>query len=163
VFAPESRRVRLEGFLRMLTLAMSAREAFGPNLRRLRVQRGLTLEQIAEETKVSVALWDGLEQNDLSRWPSGIFARAYVREYALLVGAEPDSTVDEFCRWFPQGDRRAERLIRGQAEIVGHPLEWQEQVAPDEDRRAGVPGASAEESKKPSPLAGLLRRVLTRA
>ena len=33
---------------------MSAREAFGPNLRRLRIQRGVSLEQIAETTKVSV-------------------------------------------------------------------------------------------------------------
>ena len=141
---------------------MSAREAFGPNLRRLRVQRGLTLEQIADSTKISVALWEGLEQNDLSRWPSGVFARSYIRDYATMIGADPDSTIDEFCRWFPQGDRRAERLIRGQAEIVGHPIDWQEQVPPEADRRAGAP-ESSDGAKKPSPLAGLLRRVLSRA
>lgn len=146
----------------MLAFTMSAREAFGPNLRRLRVQRGLTLEHIAEQTKISVALWEGLEQNDLSRWPSGLFARSYIREYAVLVGADPDSTIDEFCRWFPQGDRRAEPLIRGQAAIVGHPLEWQEQVPPEADRRAGAP-TPAEAAKKPSPLGTLLRRVLSRA
>jgi len=140
---------------------MSAREAFGPNLRRLRLQRGLTLEQIAGLTKVSVVLWDGLEQNDLSRWPSGIFARSYVREYAEIVGADADATVDEFCRWFPQGDRRAEPLIRGQAAIVGHPLEWSDQVPPDDDRRAAAPRPAAETSKKP--FAALLRRVLSRA
>ena len=141
---------------------MSAREAFGPNLRRLRLQRGLTLEQIADRTKVSLALWEGLEQNDLSRWPSGLFARSYVREYAEIVGADPDATVDEFCRWFPQGDRRAERIIRGQAAIVGHSLDWDEQVPPEADRRAGnVPPES--DTKKPRPLAALLRRVLSRA
>jgi transcriptional regulator with XRE-family HTH domain len=141
---------------------MSAREAFGPNLRRLRLQRGLTLEQIADRTKVSVALWDGLEQNDLSRWPSGIFARSYVRDYAEIIGADPDATVDEFCRWFPQGDRRAERIIRGQAQIVGHKLAWEEQVPTEADRRAGS-APPAEEPKKPRPLAALLRRVLSRA
>ncbi|HZP49217.1 MAG TPA: helix-turn-helix domain-containing protein [Vicinamibacterales bacterium] len=141
---------------------MSAQEAFGPNLRRLRLQRGLTLEAIADQTKVSAVLWDGLEQNDLSRWPSGIFARAYVREYAEIVGADPDATVDEFCRWFPQGDRRAERLIRGQAEIVNHPLEWTDQVPPELDRRAGA-AQPGEDAKKARPLAGLLRRVLSRA
>jgi transcriptional regulator with XRE-family HTH domain len=141
---------------------MSAREAFGPNLRRLRVQRGLTLEQIADRTKVSVALWGGLEQNDLSRWPSGLFARSYVREYAEIVGADPDATVDEFCRWFPQGDRRAERIIRGQAAIVGHSLDWDEQVPPEADRRAGNLQPESD-SKKPRPFAALLRRVLSRA
>ncbi len=147
--------------MRSFTAAMSAREAFGPTLRRLRLQRGLTLQQIAERTKVSVAMWKGLEANDFSRWPSGIFARSHVREYAEIVGADPEATVDEFCRWFPQGDRRAERLIRGQAEIVGHSLDWEDPVAPEADRRAGAE-RPAEETKK-GPLTARLRRALSRA
>jgi Helix-turn-helix domain len=86
----------------------------------------------------------GLERNDLSRWPTGLYARAYVRTYAQLIGADPESTVDEFCRLFPQGDRRGERLIRGQAEIVNHPLAWQETVPAELDRRGGrAPAAPA--------------------
>ena len=54
---------------------MGAREAFGPNLRRLRLQRGVSLERIARDTKVSVALWDALEHNNLNRWP-GAFSPA---------------------------------------------------------------------------------------
>lgn len=101
------------------------------------MQRGVSLEFIAQETKVSIALWTGLEKNDLSRWPVGIYARAYVRSYAQLIGADPESTVDEFCRLFPNGDRRAERVIRGQAEIVNHPLAWREPVPAERDRRGG--------------------------
>ena len=36
---------------------MSGREAFGPNLRRVRIQRGVSLQQIATETNVSDVLW----------------------------------------------------------------------------------------------------------
>ena len=110
---------------------MSERAAFGPNLRRIRIQRGVSIEQIAGSTKVPAALWKGLERNDFSRWPNGIYARSFVREYANAIGVDPESTVDDFCRWFPQGDRRAEPLIRGQAEIVGHDnLEWRDQPPP---------------------------------
>ena len=70
---------------------MSAREAFGPNLRRARVQAGVSLQTIVEATNVSETLWDGLECNDFSRWPNGIFARAFVREYALMIGVDPES------------------------------------------------------------------------
>jgi transcriptional regulator with XRE-family HTH domain len=133
---------------------MSPREAFGPNLRRIRVQHGISLEQIAARTKVSIALWSGLERNDLSRWPSGIFARSYVREYARIVGADPEATVDEFCRCFPQGDRRGERLIRGQAEIVGHPIEYDEKIPAERDRR----NASHPAPKKPQPTG--VRRLI---
>ncbi len=133
---------------------MSAREAFGPNLRRLRLQRGISLDAIAQETKVNSAIWAGLERNDLSRWPTGIYARAYVRSYAQLIGADPDATVDEFCRLFPNGDRRAERLIRGKADIIGHPLAWQEQLPDDGDRRVNKPPEPAK------PQATGLRRWL---
>lgn len=114
---------------------MSGREAFGPNLRRIRVQRGIALEDIARRTKVSLDLWYGLERNDFSRWPAGVFARAYIREYAHAIGVDADVTVDEFCRWFSHGDRRAERIVRGQAELVGHALEWSDDL-PIPDRRA---------------------------
>jgi transcriptional regulator with XRE-family HTH domain len=131
---------------------MSERDAFGPNLRRIRIQRGITLDQLAEATKVSVTLWTALERNDFSRWPTGIYARSYVRDYAAAIGADPESTVDDFCRWFPQGDRRAEPIIRGQAQIVGHnKLEWRDPVPPvvaaEGDRR----GAATAATKKHPP------------
>jgi transcriptional regulator with XRE-family HTH domain len=107
---------------------MSEREAFGPNLRRLRVQRGISLESIAAATKVNADLWAGLERNDLSRWPAGIYARAYVRAYAVKVGIDPDATVDEFCRLFPNGDRRVVRIVREQAALVGHDLRWKDDL-----------------------------------
>jgi transcriptional regulator with XRE-family HTH domain len=107
---------------------MGERQAFGTNLRRRRVQHGISLEQIAESTKVSIELWEALERSDLSRWPTGIYARAYVRAYAMEIGVDPDATVDEFCRLFPNGDRRAERVVRGQATLVGHELDWQDDL-----------------------------------
>ena len=117
---------------------MSEREAFGPNLRRQRMQRGVTLEEIARATKVNVDLWSGLERGNLARWPSGIYARSYVRAYAVAIGADPEATVDEFCRWFPQGDRRAEPIVRDQAAIVSHDLHWTDDLVPEAtgDRRS---------------------------
>jgi transcriptional regulator with XRE-family HTH domain len=118
---------------------MSEREAFGPNLRRLRIHRGISLDQIAAATKVSVDLWEALERSDFSEWPTGIYARAYVRAYATQISADPDSTVNAFCRLFPNGDRRVERVVRGQAELIGHDLQWEDDLAASKtmERRAG--------------------------
>jgi transcriptional regulator with XRE-family HTH domain len=147
--------------------AMGGREAFGPNLRRLRIQRGVSLQQIATETNVSEVLWAAMERNDFSRWPNGIFARAYIRDYAKIVGADPDVTVDEFCRWFPQGDRRAARTIQEHAEIVNHDLRLKEEIPPEvgEDRRWSPDKAPAPTAPQ-APQAGVfgrLRRALSRA
>ena len=74
---------------------MSERETFGPRLRAERERRGISLDTLASVTKVSADLWEGLERNDFSRWPSGIFARAFVRDYARAVGLDADEIVDE--------------------------------------------------------------------
>ena len=128
-----------------------SRNAFGPNLRRRRLQRGITLDEIAASTKVARELFESLERNDFSNWPSGIYARAYVRQYAYAIGIDPDSTVDEFCRWFDQGDRRAERTIREQSQILRHQLDWRDEM-PVENRR-GVQKSGDE---------GRSKRLLTR-
>ena len=117
---------------------MSDRDTFGPRLRSERERRGITLDTIASVTKVSADLWDGLERNDYSRWPSGIFARAFVRDYARAIGLDGDEVVEEFCRLFPIGDRRVSRLIQAQAELIGHNLAYAEPGAlpPQGDRRS---------------------------
>ena len=113
---------------------------FGTTLRRVRLIRGISLEDVARRTNVSVDLWEDMERNDCRRWPAGIYARGYIREYAQMVGLDPDETVDEFCREFPQGDRRAEPLVRGQAALVGHELDWHDDLAQAEgERRATAP------------------------
>jgi helix-turn-helix protein len=91
---------------------MSDRDTFGPRLRSERERRGISIETIVTVTKVGADLWLGLERNDFSKWPSGIFARAFVRDYAKAVGLDADEIVDEFCRLFPNGDRRAARIIK---------------------------------------------------
>lgn len=99
---------------------MSERDTFGPRLRRERERRGISLDTIASITNVSVELWQGFESNDFSRWPKGLFARAFVRDYARAVGLDANEVVDDFCRLFPVGDRRALPTIREQAKLIGH-------------------------------------------
>jgi transcriptional regulator with XRE-family HTH domain len=77
---------------------------FGLELQRERERRGLSLDHLAEATKISASLFAGLERSDLSRWPGGIFRRAFVRGYAQAVGLSPDETVARFLRVYPEPD-----------------------------------------------------------
>ena len=83
---------------------MTERTVFGQELQRKRERCGLTLEQMAERTKISASLFAGLERGDLSRWPAGIFRRAFVRAYAQCVGLDPEETVARFLRAHPDGE-----------------------------------------------------------
>jgi transcriptional regulator with XRE-family HTH domain len=124
---------------------MPERHGFGPRVKEAREQRGVSLESIAAHTKVSVSLWAAMERNDVSRWPAGVFARAYIRDYAQLIGLEPDAAVNDFCREFSIADRRREPLLRGQAEAIGFASRYADDRAampPHGDRRRDESGVA---------------------
>jgi cytoskeleton protein RodZ len=74
---------------------------FGSRLREARERRGVSLRQIANATKISVSALEALERNHISRLPGGIFSRAFVRSYAVEVGLDPETTIQEFIAQFP--------------------------------------------------------------
>jgi transcriptional regulator with XRE-family HTH domain len=76
-------------------------ESLGRRLRRERERRHIALSSISANTKISVTFLEALERDDVSRWPGGIFRRAFVRAYAENVGLDPDETMREFLEQFP--------------------------------------------------------------
>lgn len=76
-------------------------ETFGARLRRERERRHIALSSISENTKIRASLFESLERNDVSHWPSGIFRKAYIRAYAAAVGLDADAIAKEFLERFP--------------------------------------------------------------
>ena len=76
-------------------------DSFGARLRYERERRQIALRSIAEGTKISVGLLEGLERDDVSRWPSGIFRKSFVRAYAEAIGLDADAVVREFVERYP--------------------------------------------------------------
>lgn len=87
---------------RAIDPAGRARVEFVSRLAAARERHGYSLDALAAETKVSVALFTALERGDLSRWPRGIYRRSFFREYARTVGLPVDETFREFERLFPE-------------------------------------------------------------
>jgi len=113
---------------------MTSQESFVTRLRRHRQRNQISLEYMAMATRVKRELLEGLENNDLTGWPQGLYARAWIRSYAAIVGLDPDDTVDNFCRLYQQGDRRAQNTMVGMAAIVAAPAEYRDEF-PHTDRR----------------------------
>jgi hypothetical protein len=118
---------------------MTSQDAFCTRLRRHRERTGITLDEIATATRIKRELLDAFERNDLSEWPRGVYARAWVRAYATVVGVDPVDTVDEFCRIFPHGDRRTGGTLQEFAAIVEHPSEYRDEFSHAADRRQPPP------------------------
>lgn len=85
-------------------------ESFGARLREQRERQQITLTSIAEQTKIKLSLLEALERDDVSRWPGGIFRRAFVRAYARAIGLEPDAVVREFLELHPDSTEEVATL-----------------------------------------------------
>jgi cytoskeletal protein RodZ len=51
----------------------------------IRRNRGISLEQIAESTKISVRSLEAIEQGDFGKLPGGIYNTSYIRQYARAI------------------------------------------------------------------------------
>lgn len=54
-------------------------------LSKIRRNRGITLEQIAQSTKISVRSLEAIEQGDFAKLPGGIYNTSYIKQYARAI------------------------------------------------------------------------------
>lgn len=55
-------------------------------VRNWRQRKGISLESIAESTKLSIRQLDAIEIGDFKRLPGGIYNTNYIRQYARAIG-----------------------------------------------------------------------------
>lgn len=71
-------------------------ESFGRYLMRERELRGVSLEQIADKTRIWITNLKALEADDMKMLPERVFVIGYIRSYAQCIGINPDEAVLRF-------------------------------------------------------------------
>jgi cytoskeletal protein RodZ len=69
---------------------------FGEELRRERIIRDVSLEEISAATKISIRLLTALENSDVSRLPAPVYSRGFIRAYARHLGLDPDEMINAY-------------------------------------------------------------------
>jgi transcriptional regulator with XRE-family HTH domain len=72
--------------------------SFGPALRDARQGQGISLDEVARDTRLSKRYLLALEEESLSELPGGAYNRGYVRTYALYLRLDADSLVRDYAR-----------------------------------------------------------------
>jgi len=78
---------------------------FGEHLRRERESRNVSLDQIAEATKISKRQLKALEDEKFQMLPGGIFNKGYVRAYSRFLGLNEEAMVAEYLEASGQSSR----------------------------------------------------------
>ncbi|MEW6319783.1 MAG: helix-turn-helix domain-containing protein [Acidobacteriota bacterium] len=97
----------------------------GARLRRARDERGLSLRQIADVTKLPIRSLEALERDQVAQLPAGIYRRSIVRVFAREVGLDPEATLRAFLADHPDDlvpaaiEARDDRSANGGARLSG--------------------------------------------
>ncbi len=69
---------------------------FGRYLQAQRQRKGLSLDEVARQTKIPPTLLGALEEGQAERFPERVFILNYIRSYASVVGLAPDDVLTRF-------------------------------------------------------------------
>ena len=72
-------------------------EALGTYLRNERELRQLTLEEIAQSTRIPIKMLQRIEDDRLDELPGDVFARGFLKSYAQVVGLDADEVLERFA------------------------------------------------------------------
>src|ERR1044071_6986752 len=78
----------------------------------IRQNRGISLQQIADSTKISVRSLQAIEEGDFRKLPGGIYNTSYIRQYARAIAVDERELIavyEESATVAPNrpGDRKA--------------------------------------------------------
>lgn len=85
-------------------MSTDPRQEFCLALKAARESKGITLDEIADTTKIPAFMFAALERCDLSRWPKGFFRRSFFRDYAQMLSLPVSEACAQFARLFPDDD-----------------------------------------------------------
>jgi len=74
----------------------------GDHLRRLREQKGVSLQSIAATSKVGVRFLEYIETDRHSHLPARVYLRGFLQEYARALGLSPESVAEAYLARLPK-------------------------------------------------------------
>lgn len=82
--------------------------SLGEKLRQAREARGITISEVAEQTRISSLYLEGIEADDYRTLPGGIFNKGFVKSYAKYVGVDEQEALQDYARLMASQDNQAD-------------------------------------------------------
>jgi cytoskeletal protein RodZ len=79
----------------------------------IRRNRGISLEQIANSTKIGVRTLEAIEQGDFRKLPGGIYNTSYIRQYARAIDYDESALLAFYTREMARADGTARNATNG--------------------------------------------------
>jgi cytoskeletal protein RodZ len=80
----------------------------GEKLRQAREERGISISEVAEQTRISPMYLELIENDNYKPLPGGIFNKGFVKAYAKYVGIDEQEALQDYARLITQNDENPE-------------------------------------------------------
>lgn len=97
---------------------------FGVLLRRARERRGLSLQQVAQITRIADRWMPALEEARLDQLPAPVFVAGYVRSYARAVGLDESDLLERYKDLAQQRGAGVQALVLLPERTRSHDMPW---------------------------------------
>jgi cytoskeleton protein RodZ len=77
------------------------------SLAAIRSNRGISLREISETTKISVRALESIEREDFRSLPGGIYSTSYIRQYARAIDYDEAAILDVYHRHAARAEAEA--------------------------------------------------------
>ena len=94
----------------------------GEKLRQAREERGTTISEVAEQTRISALYIESIERDDYRTLPGGIFNKGFVKSFARYVGVDEQEALQDYARLVANQDNQ----------IVDEPKTYRPEVLTDD-------------------------------
>ncbi|MCU0240046.1 MAG: helix-turn-helix domain-containing protein [Pyrinomonadaceae bacterium] len=87
--------------------------SLGEKLRQAREARGVSLGEVAEQTRISTHYLEAIESDDYRNLPGGIFNKGFVKAFAKYVGIDEQEALQDYSKIIlEQGDKLSEPELK---------------------------------------------------
>lgn len=101
----------------------------GEKLRQAREERGITISEVAEQTRISALYLGCIENDDYRTLPGGIFNKGFIKSFAKYVGVDEQEALQDY----------ASLVANASNEIVDEPKTYRPQVLTNDSNSSNLP------------------------
>jgi cytoskeletal protein RodZ len=91
----------------------------GEKIKQAREARGITISEVADQTRISGLYLESIENNDYRGLPGGIFNKGFVKSYAKYVGLDEQEALQDYANLMAeQGETNVEETKTYRPEVL---------------------------------------------
>src|SRR4051794_30108649 len=83
-------------------------QSLGEKLRQAREERGISISEVAEQTRISPLYLKSIEKDDYKPLPGGIFNKGFLRSFARYIGFDEEEALAEYAQLVAENEANPE-------------------------------------------------------